>query len=163
MIENYWPFWIGGLAIAGVMILVLVIGGQYLAVTRGYVSICSIITSKPYFHRAEMGGKFGFRTIFTLGLVIGGLAAALTTGGWRPSFELGDFDRIWGSSLAVKGAVLVFGGFLWGYGSRMARGCTSGNAISGMARGSPASFVATCCFLIGGVILTWILRLITGV
>lgn len=163
MLETYWPFWIGGPAIALVMILVLLVGGQYLAVTRGYASLCSIISSKSYFHKPEMGGKFGFRTMFTLGVVLGGLVAALTTGGYRASFDLGDFDIMWGNSLIVKGIVLGIGGFLWGYGSRMARGCTSGNAISGLARGSLASLVATCCFLAGGVVLTWILRFITGV
>ena len=110
-----------------------------------------------------MGGKFGFRTMFTLGVVLGGLLAALTTGGYRASWDLGDFDLMWGNSLIVKALVLGVGGFLWGFGSRMARGCTSGNAISGLARGSLASLVATCCFLAGGAALTWILRFITGV
>ena len=110
-----------------------------------------------------MAGNFGFRTMFTLGVVLGGLLAALTTGGYRASWDLGDFDLMWGNSLIVKALVLGVGGFLWGFGSRMARGCTSGNAISGLARGSLASLVATCCFLAGGAALTWILRFITGV
>ena len=40
MIEQYWPFWIGGLAIAGLATLITVLTGNFLGVTRGYVSLC---------------------------------------------------------------------------------------------------------------------------
>jgi len=158
MIENYWPFWYGGPAIAVVALTILAIGGDYLAITRGYVSICSIITKRSYFHKPEIGGPFGFRTFFTIGVVLGGLAAALWSGGYRPSLSLGIFDQVWGSSIYAKAIVLTSGGFLWGYGSRMARGCTSGNSISGMSRGSLSSIVATICFMIGGVVTVHILQ-----
>ena len=163
MTYDIWPFWWGGLAIAAVAILVVAVGGQFVAVTRGYVSMCSIITNKPYFHRPEMGGGFGFRTFFVIGIVLGGMLAAFMSGGFQPTWNLGLFDKIWGDSMAVKAAVLVVGGFFWGYGSRMAKGCTSGNAISGLSRGSPASLVATACFLVGGVAVTQLVILLTGV
>lgn len=160
--ENIWPFWIGGIGIAFCAVLVVTVAGQFIAVTRGYASICSIISDRPYFHRPDMGGKFGFRTMFVIGIVIGGLVAGLTTGNFSPSFALGRFDLYFGSNLFVKAGVLAFGGFLWGYGSRMAKGCTSGNAISGLSRGSPASLVATCMFLVGGVMITWVLAYTLG-
>ncbi|MBI3394791.1 MAG: YeeE/YedE family protein [Spirochaetia bacterium] len=162
MTYDIWPFWWGGLAIAGVAILVLVVGGQFVAVTRGYASMCSIISQKSYFHRPDMGGPFGFRTMFVIGIIAGGAAAALLSGSFHAGFELGMFDKIWGTNVAVKAGVLIVGGFLWGYGSRMAKGCTSGNAISGLSRGSPASLVATACFLIGGVMVTQLVMLIVG-
>jgi uncharacterized membrane protein YedE/YeeE len=93
----------------------------------------------------------------------GGVLAAVTTVGWQPTLELGKFNEIWGTSLAVKAAVLLVGGFLWGYGSRMAKGCTSGNSISGLSKGSLASLVATCGFLIAGVAVTFAIAQISGV
>lgn len=162
MLQAYWPFWWGGLAIAAVAVAVVAIGGHFLSITRGYVSLCSLVTRQPYFHSADIGGGMGFRTMFSIGVVIGGLVAALTGPGWNPSFALGAFDSLWGSSLTVKAGVLITGGVLWGYGSRMARGCTSGNSISGLSQGSVAALVATAMFLVGGVIMTRALEFFLG-
>ena len=160
---DFWPFWIGGLAIAGVSITLVVTTGKFISVTRGFASACSIISRLKFFQRPELGGPFGFRTVFILGITLGGALAALTTTGWHPTFALGKFDEIWGTHLGVKAAVLVVGGFLWGYGSRMAKGCTSGNSIAGISKGSLASIVATVCFLIAGVIVTFMIAQISGV
>lgn len=162
MLAEYWDFWWGGLAIATVSVVVVVVGGHFLSVTRGYVSLCAIVSRKSYFQRPEIGGAFGFRTMFSVGIILGGLLAALTTAGFNPSFGLGSFDTLWGPSLSVKAAVLLVGGFLWGYGSRMAKGCTSGNSISGLSKGSAAALVATVMFLVGGVIVAHGLQLILG-
>ncbi len=161
--EFIWPFWLGGLAIAAVSVSLVVLTGKFLSVTRGYASVCSIFSKLKFFQRPDLGGPFGFRTFFTIGLIGGGALAAVTTVGWQPTFDLGKFDQIWGTSLAVKAAVLMAGGFLWGYGSRMAKGCTSGNSISGLSKGSLASLVATCGFLVAGVAVTFMLAKISGV
>lgn len=161
--EYIWPFWLGGLAIAAVSITLVVLTGKFLSVTRGYATVCGIFSRLKYFARPDLGGALGFRTFFTVGLVAGGAIAAITTAGWHPTWELGRFNQIWGSSLYVKAAVLILGGFLWGYGSRLAKGCTSGNSISGLSKGSLASFVATGGFLVAGVIVTFVISYITGV
>lgn len=161
--EYIWPFWLGGLAIAAVSITLVVVTGRFLSVTRGYASVCSIFSKLNFFKRPDLGGPFGFRTFFTIGLLTGGAIAAITTTGWQPTLALGKFDQIWGVSIYVKGAVLTMGGFLWGYGSRMAKGCTSGNSISGLSQGSLASLVATCGFLVAGVIVTFAIAQISGV
>ncbi|HMV37180.1 MAG TPA: YeeE/YedE thiosulfate transporter family protein [Turneriella sp.] len=158
-----WPFWLGGLAIAGVSVALVILTGRFLSVTRGYASVCSIFSRMKFFQRPDLGGPFGFRTFFTLGLLAGGAIAAFTTTGWQPTFALGKFDQIWGDNLAVKAGVLIAGGFLWGYGSRMAKGCTSGNSISGLSKGSVASLVATCGFLVAGVAVTFLLAAVSGV
>jgi uncharacterized membrane protein YedE/YeeE len=44
----------------------------------------------------------------------------------------------------------VVGGFLVGFGSRYAGGCTSGHSIMGLATFQLPSLIATCCFMIGG-------------
>ncbi len=161
--EYIWPFWLGGLAIAAVSITLVIGTGKFLSVTRGYASVCSIFSKLKFFQRPDLGGPFGFRTFFTIGLIAGGAIAAITTVGWQGTFSLGKFDQIWGASLLTKGAVLILGGFLWGFGSRMAKGCTSGNSIAGLSKGSLASLVATCGFLVAGVAVTFAIAQISGV
>ena len=49
--------------------------------------------------------------------------------------------------------ILVFGGFLIGFGSRYAGGCTSGHAISGLSNLQIPSLKAVVGFFIGGLIM----------
>lgn len=51
--------------------------------------------------------------------------------------------------------VAVGGGFLIGFGTRWAGGCTSGHAISGLSNLQPASLVAVIGFFIGGLAMSW--------
>lgn len=44
----------------------------------------------------------------------------------------------------------VIGGFLVGFGTRYAGGCTSGHAIMGLSNLQLPSLIATCCFMAGG-------------
>lgn len=53
----------------------------------------------------------------------------------------------WESLITLRGFILmVLGGFLVGFGTRYAGGCTSGHAISGLANLQLPSLIATCCF-----------------
>ena len=49
--------------------------------------------------------------------------------------------------------LLIFGGFLIGFGSRYAGGCTSGHAISGLSNFQLPSLKAVIGFFIGGLIM----------
>ena len=162
MIEQYWDFWWGGLAIAAVAVSAVLLSGRFIGITRGYAGLCSLLSKHTYFRSEEVGGAFGYRSLFAVGLLLGGFAAALSNGGWHPSFALGKFDEIFGQSLAVKAGVLIAGGFFWGLGSRLAGGCTSGNSIAGLSKGSLASLVATLCFLIAGAAVTYLLNFLMG-
>lgn len=51
--------------------------------------------------------------------------------------------------------VLVVGGFLVGFGTRWAGGCTSGHAISGLSNLQLPSFIAVVGFFVGGLTMTW--------
>jgi uncharacterized membrane protein YedE/YeeE len=56
------------------------------------------------------------------------------------------------------GAVrLLVGGFLVGFGTRYAGGCTSGHSITGIANLNWPSLVATIFFFVGGLFVTWCL------
>ena len=71
----------------------------------------------------------------------------------------------WSSLFTLRGLVmLVGGGFLVGFGSRYAGGCTSGHAIMGLSDLQWPSLVATIMFMVGGfimanLVLPFILRL----
>jgi uncharacterized membrane protein YedE/YeeE len=63
----------------------------------------------------------------------------------------------WSQLLTPRGLVLmVGGGFLVGFGTRWAGGCTSGHAIMGLSALQAPSLVATCCFMAGGFAMTWL-------
>jgi len=47
--------------------------------------------------------------------------------------------------------MMVGGGFLVGFGTRYAGGCTSGHAITGLSMLQWPSLVATVCFMVGGL------------
>lgn len=53
--------------------------------------------------------------------------------------------------------ILVIGGFLVGFGTRYAGGCTSGHAISGLSNLQIPSLIAVIGFFIGGLIMTHLL------
>jgi len=51
----------------------------------------------------------------------------------------------------------VLGGFLIGFGTRWAGGCTSGHAITGLSNLQLPSLVAVVGFFIGGLVMTHLL------
>jgi len=56
---------------------------------------------------------------------------------------------------SIKGLIFfVLGGFLVGFGTRYAGGCTSGHAIMGLSNLQWPSLIATCCFMVGGFAMT---------
>jgi uncharacterized membrane protein YedE/YeeE len=60
----------------------------------------------------------------------------------------------WQSLFTLKGFILmVGGGFLIGFGTRYAGGCTSGHAIMGLSTLQLPSLIATICFMTGGFIM----------
>lgn len=60
----------------------------------------------------------------------------------------------WQNLFTIKGfLMMIVGGFMIGFGSRYAGGCTSGHAISGLSNLQLPSLIATCCFFIGGLIM----------
>ena len=64
----------------------------------------------------------------------------------------------WENVLSIKGmAVLVVAGFLVGFGTRYAGGCTSGHAITGLSNLQLPSLIAVIGFFIGGLIMTHVL------
>ena len=90
---------------------------------------------------ARKGSEVGWRAVFIAGLLLGAFVYMLATGGAIPV-------RIQASL-----PTLVVAGLLVGFGTRLGSGCTSGHGISGTARLSKRSIVATLVFM-GVAILT---------
>ena len=58
----------------------------------------------------------------------------------------------------LKGLIaLVGGGFMVGFGTRWAGGCTSGHAISGLSNMQLPSLIAVIGFFIGGLLMSWLI------
>jgi hypothetical protein len=58
--------------------------------------------------------------------------------------------------------ILIVGGLLVGFGTRMGGGCTSGHGVCGIARFSPRSLVATAIFMASGALVVFVLRHLVG-
>ena len=92
-----------------------------------------------------------WRILFLLGLVIGAFAFQLALPGFnmpRQGYPL---------------TLLALGGFLVGFGARMANGCVSGHGVCGIANLSIRSIVATCLFMLMGMITVYIVRHMMGI
>jgi len=64
----------------------------------------------------------------------------------------------WDKVFSLKGmSLLLIGGFLVGFGTRYAGGCTSGHAITGLSSLQLPSLIAVIGFFIGGLIMIHIL------
>ncbi|MDV2449974.1 YeeE/YedE family protein [Xanthomonas hortorum] len=66
------------------------------------------------------------------------------------------------SLLGTGTPVLILAGLLVGYGTRLGAGCTSGHGVSGLARLSPRSIVATTVFMLLGMATVTVVRIAAG-
>jgi uncharacterized membrane protein YedE/YeeE len=60
-------------------------------------------------------------------------------------------------------ALIVIGGFLVGFGTRLGSGCTSGHGICGLANLSVRSIAATLTFMATGIVTVFILKHLMGI
>ena len=58
--------------------------------------------------------------------------------------------------------MLIAGGLLVGFGTRLGNGCTSGHGVCGLARLSPRSIAATATFMAAGIVTVFVLRHLLG-
>ncbi|HEY9340510.1 MAG TPA: YeeE/YedE thiosulfate transporter family protein, partial [Hanamia sp.] len=61
----------------------------------------------------------------------------------------------WQQLLTPRGLIMIVGGgFMVGFGTRYAGGCTSGHSIMGLSNLQLPSLIATICFMAGGFIMS---------
>ncbi|MBR59135.1 MAG: hypothetical protein CMH54_14090 [Myxococcales bacterium] len=144
-------------AIAGAAMGVFVVSLQFLAnrsfgISTGFETLCSLFSRQPYFQRERL--KRRWRLPFFLGLILGGVLSAVMAGGIETSWALGRFDALIDQGRGFKAVWMLIGGFLVGFGTRLAGGCTSGHGIFGLANFEKASLVTVLCFMAAGVAST---------
>ena len=173
-----WPWHIAGILIALVMFMLLYFGGKF-GVSSNLRTMCTIAGGDKFSDFFKFDWKAQrWNLMFVLGSVVGGFIAsnflsngnainlspatldALASLGFK-STDTGYLpSEIFGQEamLSVKGMfILLGGGFLVGFGTRYAGGCTSGHAISGLSDLQIPSFIAVIGFFIGGLFMTHLL------
>lgn len=173
-----WPWYVSGPLISIVM-LILIYFGKTFGMSSNLRTMCSIGGAGKYaeFFRFDWKEQ-RWNLIVVLGAVIGGYLAthflsdhstmALNPDTVNDLRELGFLQAgesllppeiySWEQVATLKGlSILVVAGFLIGFGTRYAGGCTSGHAISGLSNLQLPSLIAVIGFFIGGMTTTYLL------
>ena len=167
-----WPWYISGPMIAFIMFLLIMVGKNFgmSANLRTMCAICGAGNKSDFFKFDWRSQKWNLVVVF--GAIIGGYIgshfltsdlavvinpetiADLNTLGFKSAgkaylpTELFDIAAL----LDFKSIlILAIGGFLVGFGTRYAGGCTSGHAISGLSDLQLPSLIAVIGFFIGGL------------
>jgi uncharacterized membrane protein YedE/YeeE len=138
------PFYVSGLLLGLSVVGLLALINRRLGVMDGVSAFVERATGRT----GELGA-------FLVGVVGGGLVFALLAGTFGSGGGYGWLSReLSGGAEVLVGPVLVAAGVLVGFGAKMARGCTSGNGLSGTSFGSLSSLVATMTFMGTAVLVT---------
>jgi hypothetical protein len=90
-------------------------------------------------------------------MAAGGLLSTMASRSPTLMLRSEGFTSLVGDSQVLASVVLLFGGVLVGFGTRMAGGCTSGHGLCGVSRGQRGSLLATCAFFGAGVVTSFAL------
>lgn len=168
-----WPWYVAGPLIGLTVPLLLVLGNKTFGISASLRHVCAacIPANIPFFTYEWKKEKWNL--VFALGILLGGFLAmtflrdstAVTV---HPrlvnelaGYGIHDYSSLipgelfsWQQLLTVRGLIMMAGGgFLVGFGTRYAGGCTSGHSIMGLASLQWPSLAATCCFMAGGFIM----------
>jgi uncharacterized membrane protein YedE/YeeE len=174
ILKNPWPWYISGPLISLTMVILMVLGGHF-GISSTLRSICSILGAGRVaeFFRFDWKAQ-GWNLVFVLGAIFGGfLASHFLTANTAFTIHRDTIEALkalgisfqneylptdifnWASLASPKGIlIMVLGGFMVGFGTRWAGGCTSGHAISGLSNLQIPSLIAVIGFFIGGLIMT---------
>mgnify|MGYP006164159565 len=125
---------IGGSIIGIAVSLLLLFNGKVLGVSGILGELLNHPLSKNY-----------WRLFFVLGLLISPLIYSI-------------FHPIPIIEITSNKLLIIAGGLLVGFGSRLGSGCTSGHGVCGLSRLSPRSLVATLSFMGAGFVMVYVLR-----
>jgi uncharacterized membrane protein YedE/YeeE len=172
-----WPWYIAGPVIGLFVPALLIVGNRMFGVSNNLRHICALcsefLPGQLDHFRYDWKRSGLWNLAFVMGIALGGLLASLWGGPHDvaisdetrlalASLGVSDFSDLapreifsWSALLTVKGFVCVIvGGFLVGFGTAYAGGCTSGHAISGLADFQLPSLIAVIGFFAGGLIGT---------
>jgi uncharacterized protein len=173
-ISQPWPWYVAGPMIGLTVPALLILGNKTFGISSSLRHICAacVPAGIPFF--SYNWKKEIWNLLFVLGTAIGGFLAmnflanpntiviSEATQADLAALGITDFSDLmpkqifsWEVAFSAKGLLFfVFGGFLVGFGTRYAGGCTSGHAIMGISSLQWPSLVATIFFMIGGFLMT---------
>ncbi len=173
IIKQPWAWYVAGPLIGLTVPALLILGNKSFGISSSLRHICAscMPANIPFFKydwKKEIWNLF-----FAFGIFLGGAIAINLLSNPNPievnpkfAAELAEYgitnynnlvpeDIInWQSLFTLKGfLMMIVGGFLVGFGTRYAGGCTSGHAIMGLSNLQLPSLIATISFMIGGFIM----------
>lgn len=163
--ERYWNPYLGGALLGVLLFLSFYIAGHGLGasggVSRVAVAVQDLIVAEhvdttPYLASMAGGEKdpLGHWIVWeVLGILIGGFVSGLIRG--RVKVQTFRGPQI---SDRSRWFYAFLGGMIMGYGARLARGCTSGQALSGGAVLSVGSWAFMLAVFAGGYALAWFVK-----
>lgn len=183
IIRQPWSWYVAGVLIGLTVPALLLLGNKHFGISSSLRHICAAcIPSKIPFFQYDWK-KESWNLFFVAGVLLGGVIATQLLSNPDPiqiasqtvrdleALNIGVDHNLMPSSIfsfdnlfTMKGLIFfVIGGFLVGFGTRYAGGCTSGHAIMGLSNVQWPSLVATCCFMMGGFAMThlifpWIIK-----
>lgn len=178
LLSRPWPWYVAGPAIGLFAPLLLFVGNKLFGVSTNLRHLCAAVHPRDVaFFRYDWKQAGGWNLVFIGGIVVGALLGGRIFANPEPiaisartvadlaALGIQDFGGLvpsdvfgWGELLGVRGLVLlVGGGFLVGFGTAWAGGCTSGHGISGLADLQLPSLLAVASFFAGGVAATFLL------
>ena len=169
-----WPWYVAGPIIGLMVPLLLLAGNRSFGVSSCMRHLCAATVPGSISHfRYDWKSTGLWNLIFLAGIFLGGVvggrvlhgAEAPITAATRTDLAalgIHDLSGIvprellsWSRLLTASGfALLAGGGFLVGFGSAYAGGCTSGHAIMGLANLQLRSLLAVLSFFAGGLLAT---------
>ncbi len=172
-----WPWYIAGALIGLTVPYLLLVGNKTFGISSSLRHICAAcLPANIKFFKYDWK-KEAWNLFFVGGIAVGGFIAATALANPDPVVlaepteaylaSKGIMDRAhllpadifsWEQLFTLRGLVFfVIGGFLVGFGTRYAGGCTSGHAIMGLSNLQWPSLVATVMFMVGGIAMTWLI------
>jgi uncharacterized membrane protein YedE/YeeE len=161
----YWNPYLAGVLLGLTLLATFLIAGQGLGATafpkRLIALWASDVAPEWTARNAALGGYLADGThplrnwlvIEVIGVVLGGFVGALSAGRLRAGVEKG--PRI---SVRARLGFALLGGTIMGFAAGLARGCTSGQALSGGATLATGSWVFMLMVFAGGYATAWFLR-----
>jgi uncharacterized protein len=161
----YWNPYVAGLLLGATLLASFLILGAGLGASAGparvgaFLEQCALpahVAASDYFgHWVEEGRSllFYYLVFMFAGVFMGGLFSAILARRINVGVERGKaFGPLPRLILALNGGLLV------GFASRLANGCTSGQALSGGAMLLNGSLVFMICVFAGGYAAAWFVR-----
>ena len=168
-IKQPWPWWVTGPLIGLTVPILLILGNKPFGVSSSMKHICAACFPADISFFKYDWKKEAWNLFFVAGILAGAfigwtwlsdhqirinpaLINTLSAYGIHDYNELVPRENVnWRDLLSLKGfLMIVVGGFLVGFGTRYADGCTSGHAIMGLSNLQRGALIATCSFMAGG-------------